>query len=108
MLLNYILNHNALGYANLYHTINKGMSMYKTAAQKQFIRSFMNKICPGFTDDNMRDVEPELKKIFKKAAVAVKPLLVQHTRYKDDTEDNYRALTCLLPFAVKVPWEKKD
>lgn len=66
----------------------------------------MNKMQQIFTDDNMRDLEPEIKKVFKKAAAIVKPILIQRTRYQNPREDNHRALTFMTIPSSKMPWHE--
>lgn len=93
------------GYANLYHTISKGTFSYKVAAQKQRVRTYMNRVFENFTEENMRDLEPELKKIFTKAGAVVEPIIRQSTRRQDTMKDNFRALTFMYDELDELPWE---
>lgn len=94
-----------LGYANVYHTVAKGLFSFKTAAHKQQVRQFMTRSHQGFTEDSLNAIEPELKKVFSRAAYYVAPIREQCTRHQGDGDDNYRALTCIRPTSIKVPWE---
>lgn len=53
----------------------------------------------------IRNIEPDLKNVFSKAAAVLQPILLQKTRWQNTAKDKFRALTFMDLEFEELPLE---